>query len=277
MLELDGGWLKKKALIVVKTYPTPSSKGIEVSCTAAIDEQGKWMRIFPVPFRYLDDEKRFRKYQWIEANFKPAKGDVRPESQNVNLDSIKILEEFVPTDDNWRKRKEILRPLVRPSLEAIAAERDKSQFPTLGIFKPKRIKRLIIEPDDEGPDWSAAQLAKLQQDEAQMTLFDKKAPLTKLEKIPYVFKYEFECDDSDCHGHTTSCTDWEMLGTYRSWRSKYGAKDWEAKFRLRFEKEMIEKYETHFYVGTVHIHPDRWIIVGLFYPRIQPEALTLGL
>ena len=35
------------------------------------------------------------------------------------------------------------------------------------------------------------------------------------------------------------------------------------------ENEMINKYDTHFYVGTVHQHPDAWIIVGLFYPPRQ--------
>jgi hypothetical protein len=29
---------------------------------------------------------------------------------------------------------------------------------------------------------------------------------------------------------------------------------------------MINKNDTHFYVGTVHQHPDAWIIIGLFYP-----------
>jgi hypothetical protein len=29
---------------------------------------------------------------------------------------------------------------------------------------------------------------------------------------------------------------------------------------------MIEKNDTHFYVGTMHRHPDTWLIVGLFYP-----------
>jgi hypothetical protein len=29
---------------------------------------------------------------------------------------------------------------------------------------------------------------------------------------------------------------------------------------------MINKYDTHFFVGTVHNHPKNWIIVGLFYP-----------
>jgi hypothetical protein len=29
---------------------------------------------------------------------------------------------------------------------------------------------------------------------------------------------------------------------------------------------MINKFDPHFYVGTVRRHPDSWIIIGLFYP-----------
>ena len=29
---------------------------------------------------------------------------------------------------------------------------------------------------------------------------------------------------------------------------------------------MIEKKDTHFFVGTVASHPNRWIIIGLFFP-----------
>jgi hypothetical protein len=38
-------------------------------------------------------------------------------------------------------------------------------------------------------------------------------------------------------------------------------------FRQRYERDMIEKNDTHFYVGYIHQHPDNWLIVGLFYPR----------
>jgi hypothetical protein len=48
-------------------------------------------------------------------------------------------------------------------------------------------------------------------------------------------------------------------------KREYG-KNWEAAFRNRFENEMISKNDTHFYVGTIHRHPNNWIIVGLFYP-----------
>jgi hypothetical protein len=30
------GWTTKRVLIVVKTYPTPAYKGVEVSCRAAV-------------------------------------------------------------------------------------------------------------------------------------------------------------------------------------------------------------------------------------------------
>jgi hypothetical protein len=61
------------------------------------------------------------------------------------------------------------------------------------------------------------------------------------------------------------CTDWEMLQSYRSWQKTYG-NNWEQAFRQRYEREMIDKFETHFFVGTMHQHPTSWIIVGLFYP-----------
>lgn len=59
---------RAKILITVKTYPLLSSKHIETVCTAELREEGKWIRIYPVPFRNLDRNKRFKKYQWIEAN-----------------------------------------------------------------------------------------------------------------------------------------------------------------------------------------------------------------
>jgi hypothetical protein len=46
---------------------------------------------------------------------------------------------------------------------------------------------------------------------------------------------------------------------------KYG-NDWEVKFRERFETEMIEKNDTHFYVGNLHQFPNAWIVIGFFYP-----------
>ena len=95
-----------------------------------------------------------------------------------------------------------------------------------------------------------------------------------MEKIPFDFKYEFTCGDVECNSHTMMCTDWEMGEAYRRWRVEY-RDGWEAAFRNRFEKEMIEKFDTHFFVGTVHQYPGSWIIVGLFYPpKPKPDLFV---
>ena len=90
------------------------------------------------------------------------------------------------------------------------------------------------------------------------------------EKVPYKFRYEFECDDTACRGHKLLCTDWEMGESWRRWKDKYGDQ-WEEKFRQKYESYMINERDTHFFVGTIHQHPKEWIIVSLFCP--PPEAV----
>lgn len=254
------GWGRRRVLIAVRTYPVPATKSIEASCTAGISDDGQWVRLFPVPFRLMDEEKRFSKWQWIDADMMKATNDARPESYKLNIDKISVGDK-VGTANYWGDRWNSVRPLIRPSLCHIQQERNTNNFPTLGLFKPKRIKRLVLEK--ETADWTQAELDKLSQD----GLFHK-APKYVLEKLPFKFKYEFECD-GECNGHSMSCTDWEMAQAYRSWRREYGD-GWESAFRRKFERDMIEKFDTHFFVGTIHQHPKNWIIVGLFYPPKTP-------
>ena len=256
---MASGWSTKRVLIVVRTYPVPANKGVEVSCTAAITEDGQWIRLFPVPYRYLPDAQRFEKYQWIEVAVQKATSDTRPESYHLHLETIK-LGGTIPSKGGWVARKDRLKHLMRPSMCAIRKEQDENGYPTLGLFKPLKIKRLAIKQADK-LGWTAGEQAILD----QQSLDFQKAPSKPLEKIPYDFTYEFVCVESGCKGHRMKCTDWEMAEAYRQWSAKYGD-DWEAKFREKFERDMIEKNDTHFFVGTVHRHPKNWMIVGLFYP-----------
>lgn len=249
--------LTKKALIVVRTYPVPARKGVEVSCTAAITDEGEWLRLFPVPYRRLPDHQKFHKYQWIEVEVNKAT-DPRPESHKIVPDSIKIVAE-IPTDHEWQLRKDVIFPLKTESLCAMKRRRDEYGSPTLGIFKPI-IDGLVITPA-ENQQWSEEQVAILSQGD----LFDDE-PVSDLEKIPFDFRYKFRCHgEPACQSHKLICTDWEMLQSWRDWRAKYGD-GWEEKFRQRYESEMMTKYDTHFYVGTLHAYPQIWIVVGLFYP-----------
>lgn len=264
--KMYSSWVNKKVLITIRTYPTPAQAGIEVSCTGGITDDGSWIRLFPVPYRYMEKERRFRKYQWINCNVIKSSSDTRHESYKLDINTITI-GDTVPSENQWLARRNIIFPLKRKSLCEIKREQQEQGFPTLGIFRPAEIKRLLIE--STSPNWTPQQQAML----AQQLLFSDNTPSQPLEKIPYDFRYEFRCSDAMCSGHSMICTDWEMAESYRKWNRGYGS-NWEKKFRKRYEEEMIENNDTHFYVGTLHGHPGAWIIIGLFYP---PKSSNLDL
>jgi len=193
-----------------------------------------------------------------------ATDDSRLESFKLRPDGIHVLSDPLTS---WKAKKEVVLPLLAPSLCSLVKQRDLQQYPTLGVFKPASITRLRIVPD--ALDWSQGELEMLQQSHLFVD-----SPKQQLEKIPFRFIYQFDCNESACRGHNLMCTDWEMSESYRDWRTKYGEGEWEEKFRQRYEIEMIRKYDTHFFVGTVAAHPNRWIIIGLFYP---PPDLQAGL
>ncbi len=72
--------MKLKVLITVKTYPSLSAKYDEVVCTAGVLESGEWVRLYPIPFRKLDYDRWYKKYQWLEIEVERNISDFRPES-----------------------------------------------------------------------------------------------------------------------------------------------------------------------------------------------------
>ena len=136
----------KTALIVVRTYPTPSKTGVEVSCTAAITNEGEWLRLFPVPWRFLPEDQRFRKYQWVEVAVTKAT-DPRPESYKIKPDGIKVLSEPLPKVAGGKFAKKSSCPLDRIVCAAYKNREIPTDFQHLGFFAPSRFNvwRLLLK------------------------------------------------------------------------------------------------------------------------------------
>lgn len=99
---------RERVLITVKTYPTLSKSHIELVCTAGLREDGSWIRIYPIPFRLLDQGHQFPKWTWVELPLVKRAKDKRPESFSpADRDDIAVLE-TLSTKNNWRERKRIL-------------------------------------------------------------------------------------------------------------------------------------------------------------------------
>ena len=247
-------------LILTKTYPSPSRKHREISCVAAINQSGELRRLFPIPFRLLDGEQRFHRWEWIKANITKAQDDHRPESYKVDVDSIERLHKL-GTDQGWAERMEWITPHFLPDFDSLETRRQ-TTGQTLGFIRPAEFT-LEIKPSDS-PNWTTEEQTKLVQD----GLFDSTEIKSRfpLQKVPFDFHYSYTCQTSaGTTSHRHKLTDWEVCALYWNCQKDYGA-DWEKYFRLRLEAEFSTKKEIAFLMGTMHRFPDLWLIVGLVYP-----------
>ena len=138
---------REKILITVKTYPTFSKSYDELVCTAGFKEDGSFIRIYPIPFRKLDYDRRYRKYEWVELELQKNTADFRPESYKpVDIDKITNLE-FLDTDKgSWERRKELCLNNVHYDMTAlIHRAKDKDICTSLAVFKPARVLDFIIQ------------------------------------------------------------------------------------------------------------------------------------
>lgn len=256
-------------LILTKTYPGPSAKYRETTCVAALNSEGRILRLYPVPFRLLEGAKQFRKWEWIQAHITRATGDNRPESHRIDVDSLVRTNRWIGTRDGWAERRNWIAPHIVTSFSELEARRQRAGQ-TLGFLRPCGRLRLEITPQKE-TEWTDKDLLHLSRD----GLFDaaeaRNRPL--LRKLPFTFHYCYECAAPT--GQETlrhMITDWEVGMLFWNCQRRYGAA-WEDFFRAKLEREFAER-DLHFLMGTVHRFPDQWLIVGLFYPPRPKQAAT---
>jgi hypothetical protein len=126
-----------------------SAKYRETVCTGGVfADTGRLVRLYPIPLRYMDDEKLFQKYHWIEADVMRASDhDRRPESYRINPDRIVVRERIGTSDSTWRDRARWVLPPGNTfaSVEALQAQQ-RIDHTSLGVVKPKKIVQIVCEP-----------------------------------------------------------------------------------------------------------------------------------
>jgi hypothetical protein len=109
-------YLKKRILVVVKTYPNPSPRYVETVRSAGVDlETGEWVRLYPITFRALAD-RQFEKFQIIRCRVARRPTDNRPESWRVDQDTIELEGKPVPAGPTGWVRRMALLPAPSTSL-----------------------------------------------------------------------------------------------------------------------------------------------------------------
>jgi hypothetical protein len=247
-------------LITIKAYPAISQRYGEVVCVAGIRTDTptpEWCRLFPVPFRDLPFQQRFKKYQVIRLEAERHGTDTRPESYRPNIDSIEV-GESLPPGGTWANRRPYVEPLIVESMCEVL-RRQRSDGMSLAVFRPGVVEDFTIEAD--AADWHPNKLDVIRQ---PSLLFPTKAGL---EKIPYSFRYRYRCDESGCNGHHQSIIDWELAEAFRTW-AKYHETERLEMIRDRWLGMMCDpKRDTMFFVGNQHQAPEAFLVLGTFYPE----------
>lgn len=259
---------KTRVLITVTAYPLPSRAHDELVCTAGVLEDGSWVRIYPVPFQFLE----FGKYQWIELDLVPqdAARDFRPESRrprHYDLSDLTVLSQ-VGTEQAWHVRKQLCLRNTYTNIAALVADSHAPANRSLAAFKPARVSRLIVEKDER--EWKEEWRKQLEQMDL-LTRPDARGPRVLIDKIPFKFKYRFR-DDAGKEA-TMTIEDWEIGALYRNClAAAEGDEDIAVeKVRQKYEAEFLSEKDISLFLGTTlehhrARHTNPFTIIGVFYP-----------
>ncbi len=257
-----------RVLITVKTYPTLSRKYGETVCTAGVCEDGSWVRIYPVPFRKLDEEQQYKKFDWIDCKLIKSKNDKRPESRHTaNLSDLKPVGRM-GTEDKWRDRRKLLLRTAKvytqlqPLIDAA-----KANTASLAVFKPAKIIDFLVEEEER--KWDEKKVTEMRNKTQQTELFAAESwrkTFKIIPKLPYSFSYKFV--DADGQQSTMQILDWEIGALYWNCLKQCDGDEAAAleKVKTKYFEQFL-KTDLHFFLGTTQqyhqIAPNPWVIIGV--------------
>ncbi|MCS0500043.1 hypothetical protein [Protaetiibacter mangrovi] len=255
-----------RVLITVKASPQPSAKYGDTVCVAGIRIDGgraDWIRLYPVPFRWLGGEQQFKKYDVVDLEVRRAVGDSRPESYKPDIETIRVVGHL----DDWSRRQPIFERVVRTTtcqLSRAATERHDAL--SLGMVQVRSLDGLEFEVH---PGWSDAEKLKIAASVqgTQLSLFSEPGRTPPELKAPrFKVRYRYRCMEADCPRHVGQILDWEL--TALQYRQRGSDAELKAAVEERFAAGMFEGRTTSFFMGNFEDPRKRhgFSVLGVHYP-----------
>ncbi len=264
-----------RVLITVKTYPLPSRSYTELVCTAGFLNGEKWIRMYPIPFRFLQDQKQYPKYSWVDVNLTRNTKDFRPESYRLKNENITVVD-TIGTANAWAARKSFVLKETFTSMEELIKLAKSPEKKSLATMKPKEIVKFEIKNDER--EWRKDWLEQIK----QMDMFEpanQSGQRKPVRKLPYKFYYHFVTEDNKLR--KLMIEDWEIGALFWHCLSQTDGDEETAKqlVREKYFDKFVEEKDLHFFVGTTflnhNIAPNPFVIIGVFYPPYTDQLSLL--
>ena len=264
MTELPVREGEAEVVVIIKAAPNASKKSGETVCCAGIDFHDRWWRLFPVSFRTLNSEQKFKRWDIIKFRWRTPRGDNRIESRQIDQKTLSII-------GNLRE-SERAKFLARSVVTNLEAEHEAGR--SLALLKPERVVRFF--PEKKSKEDIVKESEKFSQIHAQPGFFDD-PDVIPLKPCPYSFKYEYVTEGGKLREGT--CQDWETDVTYWNWAGKYGEKN-ALDMMIKMFGEKYPKEGMFLAMGTHHARGWQWLINGVIRcdedPRLQLDLSRSG-
>lgn len=231
--------------MLVKALPHKSSNYFETVCCAGIGHDSKWRRLYPVAFRTLEKDQKFKRWDWVSYSFTTPLNDRRVESQKVVHETISVSRSMRAPE-----RSGLARRMTRESTDEAAARGE-----SLTLLKPNDVRLSWRRKTDEEIAIERIKHAAL----ADQLSFLHEAP-KPLEPCPYEFTFKWK--DFAGKYRSNTCDDWETSTAFFVRRSSMGEKGALESLRETYEVEYPQK-GMRFALGTHSRRDSQWLLVGI--------------
>jgi hypothetical protein len=264
-----------RVLVVVKASPQPSRQYGDTVCVAGVDmnaEWPRWVRLYPVPFRYLDGERQFKKYDVIGVHTRHAGGDKRPESRKIAASTIEVLAHL----GDWKRRAPWVEPLAGPTMcELLTATKADINAQSLGAVRAAEAIELRFT---RHAGWSAHELERFQEYRQQGDLFAETPPRL-LDAPPWIVHLVYRCEARRCARHEQRIIDWELTALQARYRTRPAPELKAAVTRNFLEIPFGPGRDPMIFVGNQENVRRRssFTVLGLYYPQVADIERTAQL
>lgn len=254
MTEVPDSRRQIEMLVNCKTYPAVSTKYTETVCTGGVDRDGHFIRLYPIPFRFLEKEEQYDRWDIIRVNAYRDTKDPRPESWHFAPGTtIEVIGKAETAREQWQWMRTVI---------FAGAEDLENQNLTNGLVEIEPIK-FYWKPDQS--EWTESQKNVIRQGNL---LFDNEAMSQMAERVPWQFRLSYREIATGREGEGKVLA-WSYYVGFLRQRARLGSdeKALEAVANIVRGRIFTEKNRVFAILGT-HSRFKSWMISAIYHvPR----------
>lgn len=256
-----------RVMIWGKTYPELSSRYVETVCTGGVRMDGRPIRLYPVPLRYLESGHNYSLYDVVDIPTRKSTSDPRPESFKVHGEGCKFVSKVSTENGTWRSRTELIFRDPSWHFDSVGALKLAQRSPmrrSLGLITPGKIEGISLRKrtDKERREYDR----KMKEVQRQGDVF--RTEYKDLEFLDCDVKLSWRCRGLCAHckrnPHDMKALDWGLLELGRR-------EGWEKAKQRLMDLANLNTHDFRIFMGSFRLHPTVFGIIGLWYPKLKVQ------